>query len=1170
MISPKQFLLCAILFIWNCTFLFSQQSATNSSKPELVLPLGHIDPIVSCEFSPDGKTVLTGAEDHTAKIWDVVSGRILKSFNGHTTTVTHARFSPDGKTILTSSYDNTVKTWDVQSGKLLLNLIGAEKFNDALFSPDGKRFITSSEDANLKIWDSKSGLLIIELEVTEDWGTQPKFSPDGKIVLALSHDLVNLWDSQTGKLIRTLKGHFSTIYDAEFSPDGKRIVTTSDDNKAKTWDVESGKVLLTLEKHQETVYTGKFSPDGKKIITASRDESVIVWDALNGKTLMQINPLSGNWITADFSPDGNTIITKASLFEIKTWDAVTGRLRHTFSLSNEGLAAFSPDGKKLVTAASDHTGSIWNVAEGKIVTKLKGHTFSIWDCVLSKDGHKMITTYWGKAAQVWDLTNGKFVSNIGTDTNIFYGMIFTLDGKSIITTSDDNDVCLWDVATGKLIRKFSGHSNRTRGIKLNSSGTIILSFATDNTARTWDLKTGKSLHVFEGHEESIEYAEFSRDDKSILTMSQDNTVKIWDVESGKLIHTLKEHNRFCFAARFSPDGKHIVTSAEDSLASVWDVQSGKKLFSLYEPNFGWISAIEFNAVGDEVVLNSLDTVATVWDLSNGKLLQRLPGISDFAELFPNEKNRLTFAKDNAIMIGDLQTSTVKHTINFSGLFKFIDWQNHRLATTDNSLLTFYDTESGLELYSMAAVDAKEYVWVLPSGEYMTTPDAAKHLAWENNFQLYDFDQWDLQYNRPDKVLIALGNTDTLLTKSYYEAYYKRLRKMGIDSTMFNGDFHVPETEITNAEAIHDNTNQSSVNLTIRVSDSNPQNFIRKIMVTVNGNPIYGMKGMNVEATKQNQISLTIPITLSNGVNSIKVSCLNNHAAASIKQTAYINYQPKEKIVSKTYYIGIGVSDYQNPNYKLNYAAKDVNDLSKGIKKKYPDAEIHLLTNKDATRENIKALKKDILSKTNVDDIVIVSFSGHGVADKKNNFYFGTYDISFDDPAKRGLSYDDIEWLLDSIPARKKLVMMDACHSGELDKEDFYEIKKDSSNLSNNNVVASRGVYMVASDHPKLGMKNSFTLMQDLFANVSAGNGATIISAAAGTEFAFEGNDWKNGVFTYCVLQGLINRKADANADSEITVNELKSFVGEEVQKLTNGKQKPTARQENLEYDWRIW
>lgn len=95
-------------------------------------------------------------------------------------------------------------------------------------------------------------------------------------------------------------------------------------------------------------------------------------------------------------------------------------------------------------------------------------------------------------------------------------------------------------------------------------------------------------------------------------------------------------------------------------------------------------------------------------------------------------------------------------------------------------------------------------------------------------------------------------------------------------------------------------------------------------------------------------------------------------------------------------------------------------------------------------------------------------------------------------------------------------------------------------------------------------------MQQLFCNMGNGSGATIISAASGYDFAFKSDVWRSGVFTYCVLQGLLNGLADANKDGGITVTELQDYVGEQVLLLTPKQQRPTSRQVNYSNDWQGW
>jgi WD40 repeat protein len=67
-------------------------------------------------YSPDGKIILTGSWDHTARLWDIATGAQLRELKGHTDGIFSVAFSPNGKTVLTGSGDRTARLWDIRTG----------------------------------------------------------------------------------------------------------------------------------------------------------------------------------------------------------------------------------------------------------------------------------------------------------------------------------------------------------------------------------------------------------------------------------------------------------------------------------------------------------------------------------------------------------------------------------------------------------------------------------------------------------------------------------------------------------------------------------------------------------------------------------------------------------------------------------------------------------------------------------------------------------------------------------------------------------------------------------------------------------------------------------------------------------------------------------------------
>jgi tetratricopeptide (TPR) repeat protein len=188
--------------------------------------IGHAGDVWSVAFSPDGKYVLTGSEDNTAKLWDL-NGRQIQAFEGHAGSVRSVAFSPDGKYVLTGSYDHTAKLWDLNGRQIQAFEAGAWVLSVA-FSPDGKYVLTGSLDNTAKLWDLN------------------------------------------GRQIQAFEGHAGYVLSVAFSPDGKYVLTGSEDNTAKLWDGINREARYPLQSVKSSGYDVAFSREGDTLLV-SRD-----------------------------------------------------------------------------------------------------------------------------------------------------------------------------------------------------------------------------------------------------------------------------------------------------------------------------------------------------------------------------------------------------------------------------------------------------------------------------------------------------------------------------------------------------------------------------------------------------------------------------------------------------------------------------------------------------------------------------------------------------------------------------------------------------------------------------------------------------------------------------------------------------------------------------------
>lgn len=291
---------------------------------------------------------------------------------GHTGGIAQVSFSPDGTKILTASEDHTARIWDAHTGRLVLPPLKHEDaILTAVYSSDGTRIATGSEDKTGRVWDAATGQPIgVPIQETDDIRAL-QFSPDGKRLASGADDSkARIWDAQTGQPITPPIRYHESVFTVAFSPDGSRVVTGTGDGKADILDPATGKPMAETIRHQNNIFTAVFSPDGNRILTGSADRTARIWDAKTGKPLGPVFQ-HGYWIcTAYFNHDATQVVTASWDHTARVWDATTGRaitppLRHGDAVYS---AVFSPDGTLVATASKDHTARVWDAVTGAPLT----------------------------------------------------------------------------------------------------------------------------------------------------------------------------------------------------------------------------------------------------------------------------------------------------------------------------------------------------------------------------------------------------------------------------------------------------------------------------------------------------------------------------------------------------------------------------------------------------------------------------------------------------------------------------------------------------------------------------------------------------------------------------------------------------------------------------------
>jgi WD40 repeat protein len=167
-----------------------RQLAQAGSEPEVIvrsLPAGDVvltrravtAPVSQLTFSPDGKRLAAG-DRTTVRVWDMPSGRELYTLPPHEESQPGVAFSPDGRVLVTAAEDRSIRHWDGVTGAPLKRWPGLNQSVTTLcFSPDGRRLAGGDNASRLQVWDAATGTVMLTLEGYAGAGPLV-WSPDGR------------------------------------------------------------------------------------------------------------------------------------------------------------------------------------------------------------------------------------------------------------------------------------------------------------------------------------------------------------------------------------------------------------------------------------------------------------------------------------------------------------------------------------------------------------------------------------------------------------------------------------------------------------------------------------------------------------------------------------------------------------------------------------------------------------------------------------------------------------------------------------------------------------------------------------------------------------------------------------------------------------------------------
>ncbi len=697
-----------------------RDAQVRSAAGNFVAQAGHTSSVTAAAFLRETRFLLTSSSDQSVRLWDVESGKIVRTFATHEGRVNAFAVAQDQKHILAGG--TKVTLWNIEDGKHLASFpaggdvlaiafegAGRATWQTRLLSQrpakgDGGPLWKSrwaSHEANLADGSVRSNPPIESGESEVRSTFQQILSPDGKLaILSGFENDTAIWNVARAERLRPIDASFGMFFHGDgpqtaIAPNGRIVVTAHDDSVFKAWNVDSGDVSSTFADQKNLAHecatdggmrvTGTIAIASDNRTVASGDgRSFALWDATTGNLVRRLQGCGGARRIV-FSPNGNRIImTDAHGQRLLMWNALTGRVvsRANGPIGTCDTITFSGDGKRVAIGCYDGTIYVLNGLTGA-VKKVLPKAAPVEALVVSARGHLVVAN--GNAVDTWDLAkvtrirSARFKEPIGA-------LAVSRDGNTLAAASYDGTLQVSRLDTGATLHKtiiendFGGIHSLALAISPDATR-IALAAGTIGSVMGDEVVGEGKLHVFDATKgtqiRSMDTSTmhpfpwangvlfFSPDGSTIVGGANVRNLASWNASTGEVRESplleatpsCSDGTQLASAAALSRDGLAMIVGLSGCHVELRDRPHNRRIAIL--PRSASATAAAISPDGEWIALGHASGEVTLWEIKTKRQRWTFEGHSDDVRsvaFLPNGRAIASGSEDGTVRLWSVDGS----------------------------------------------------------------------------------------------------------------------------------------------------------------------------------------------------------------------------------------------------------------------------------------------------------------------------------------------------------------------------------------------------------------------------------------------------------------------------------------------------------------------------------